>query len=55
MPVTLLLMLLAFGALVAAGLPVLLAGTSVAATIGLIGADLHLVPDRARPSAAWSC
>ena len=34
LPVTLVLMLLAFGALIAAGIPVLLAATSVAATIG---------------------
>lgn len=34
-PVTLGLMLIAFGALTAAGIPVLLAGTSVAATIGI--------------------
>ena len=43
-PVTLLLMLLAFGALVAAGLPVLLAGTSVAATIGLMAPISYLLP-----------
>ncbi|MQW76570.1 MMPL family transporter [Nocardioides sp. dk4132] len=43
-PVTLVLMLLAFGALVAAGLPVLLAGTSVAATIGVMAPISHLVP-----------
>ena len=41
---TLLLMLLAFGALIAAGIPVLLAGTSVAATIGLLAALSHLIP-----------
>jgi putative drug exporter of the RND superfamily len=35
LPLTLVLMLLAFGALIAAGIPVLLAGSSVAATIGL--------------------
>jgi RND superfamily putative drug exporter len=44
LPVTLLLMLLAFGALTAAGIPVLLAGTSVAATLGLMGVLSHLVP-----------
>ncbi|WP_121252396.1 MMPL family transporter [Nocardioides ferulae] len=44
-PVTLLLMLLAFGALIAAGLPVLLAATSVAATIGLMVPISHLVPN----------
>ena len=35
LPVTLVLMLLAFGALIAAGMPVLLAATSVTATMGL--------------------
>jgi putative drug exporter of the RND superfamily len=44
LPVTLALMLLAFGALVAAGLPVLLAASSVAATIGLMAPLSHLVP-----------
>lgn len=44
LPVTLVLMLLAFGALIAAGIPVLLAGTSVAATIGLMAPLSHLVP-----------
>jgi RND superfamily putative drug exporter len=43
LPVTLILMLLAFGALVAAGIPVLLAGTSVAATIGLSAPISHLI------------
>lgn len=44
LPITLLLMLLAFGALIAAGLPVLLAATSVAATIGLTALVSYLVP-----------
>jgi putative drug exporter of the RND superfamily len=44
LPVTLVLMLVAFGALIAAGLPVLLAFTSVAATIGLMAPLSHLVP-----------
>jgi putative drug exporter of the RND superfamily len=44
LPVTLLLMALAFGALIAAGIPVLLAGSSVAATLGLLAAVSHLVP-----------
>lgn len=44
LPITLVLMLLAFGALVAAGLPVLLAATSVAATIGISAPVSHLVP-----------
>ncbi|WP_243732002.1 MMPL family transporter [Nocardioides ochotonae] len=43
-PITLVLMLLAFGALIAAGLPVLLAGTSVAVTIGLMAPLSHLLP-----------
>jgi RND superfamily putative drug exporter len=43
-PITLLLMLLAFGALIAAGLPVLLAATSVAATVGITAPISHLVP-----------
>lgn len=44
LPITLALMLLAFGALIAAGLPVLLAATSVAATIGISAPVSHLVP-----------
>ncbi len=44
LPITLVLMLLAFGALIAAGLPVLLAATSVAATIGISAPVSHLVP-----------
>lgn len=44
LPVTLVLMLAAFGALVAAGLPVLLAVTSVAAAVGLMGPISRLVP-----------
>ncbi len=43
LPITLALMLLAFGALVAAGIPVLLAVTSVAATIGIMAPVSHLV------------
>ena len=43
LPVTLVLMLLAFGALIAAGIPVLLAATSVAATIGILAPLSHLV------------
>jgi RND superfamily putative drug exporter len=44
LPVTLLLMMLAFGALIAAGIPVLLAGTSVAATMGLMAPLSYLIP-----------
>jgi RND superfamily putative drug exporter len=44
LPITLVIMLIAFGALVAAGLPVLLAITSVIATISLYAPLSHLVP-----------
>ena len=43
LPITLILMLLAFGALIAAGIPVLLAGTSVAATVGVLAPVSHLI------------
>jgi putative drug exporter of the RND superfamily len=43
LPLTLLLMLLAFGALIAAGVPVLLAVTSVAATMGIAAPLSHLI------------
>jgi uncharacterized membrane protein YdfJ with MMPL/SSD domain len=43
LPVTLVIMLIAFGALVAAGLPVLLAFSGVLATIGLSGLASHVV------------
>jgi RND superfamily putative drug exporter len=43
LPITILLMLLAFGALVAAGVPVLLAITSVAATMGIAAPLSHLI------------
>jgi uncharacterized membrane protein YdfJ with MMPL/SSD domain len=43
LPVTLLILLVAFGALVAAGLPVLLAFSGVLATIGLSGLASHVV------------
>ncbi len=43
LPITLLLMLLAFGALIAAGVPVLLAITSVAATMGIAAPLSHLI------------
>jgi uncharacterized membrane protein YdfJ with MMPL/SSD domain len=44
LPVTLVILLVAFGALVAAGLPVLLAFSGVLATIGLAGVVSHVVP-----------
>ncbi|MET3960463.1 RND superfamily putative drug exporter [Marmoricola sp. OAE513] len=43
LPITLLLMLLAFGALIAAGIPVIIAASSVAATIGITAPLSHLV------------
>jgi uncharacterized membrane protein YdfJ with MMPL/SSD domain len=43
-PLTLTILLFAFGALVAAGIPVLLALTSVFATLGLLGPVSHVVP-----------
>jgi RND superfamily putative drug exporter len=44
LPITLLIMLLAFGAFVAAGLPVLLAISAVLSTLGLSNALSHLIP-----------
>ena len=43
-PLTLLILLLVFGALVAAGVPLLLALSAVIATIGLVALPSHLVP-----------
>ncbi|HXF00760.1 MAG TPA: MMPL family transporter [Solirubrobacterales bacterium] len=42
LPITLLILLIAFGALVAAGVPILLALTAVIATIGLMGPISHI-------------
>ena len=44
LPVTLLILLIAFGALVAAGIPLLLAITGVVATMGLVGPLSQLTP-----------
>jgi putative drug exporter of the RND superfamily len=44
LPVTFALMMLAFGALIAAGIPVLLAMSSVVATIGIYAPVSHVVP-----------
>jgi RND superfamily putative drug exporter len=44
LPLTLLILLIAFGALVAAGLPLLLGLTAVGATLGLIGPISQLLP-----------
>ncbi len=43
-PITLLILVFAFGALVAAGIPLLLALTSVAATLGLLGPVSQIAP-----------
>jgi uncharacterized membrane protein YdfJ with MMPL/SSD domain len=42
LPITLMILILAFGALVAAGIPVILAITGVAATLGLVSVVSHL-------------
>src|SRR6185436_2110892 len=44
LPATLLILLVTFGALVAAGIPLLLGVTAVLATLGLIGPVSHLLP-----------
>jgi len=44
LPITLIILVLAFGALVAAGIPLLLALTAVLATFGLIALPSHLIP-----------
>ena len=44
LPITLLILVVAFGALVAAGIPLLLALSAVGATIGIVGLISHLVP-----------
>ena len=53
LPVTLILLLLVFGALVAAGIPLLLAVTSVAAAIGVLAIVSHWLPSPATPSRWW--
>jgi uncharacterized membrane protein YdfJ with MMPL/SSD domain len=44
LPLTLLILVIVFGALVAAGIPLLLALTAVFATLGLIALPSHLIP-----------
>jgi uncharacterized membrane protein YdfJ with MMPL/SSD domain/pimeloyl-ACP methyl ester carboxylesterase len=44
LPITLIILVLAFGALVAAGIPLLLALTAVFATFGLVAIPSHVVP-----------
>jgi uncharacterized membrane protein YdfJ with MMPL/SSD domain len=44
LPITLAILIFAFGALVAAGIPVLLAITGVAATLGLVALPSHIAP-----------
>jgi uncharacterized membrane protein YdfJ with MMPL/SSD domain len=43
-PITIVVLLLVFGALVAAGIPLLLALSAVAATLGLVALPSHLIP-----------
>ena len=50
-PLTLIILVIAFGALVAAGIPLLLALTAVFATFGLVALPSHLLPlDQAAPA-----
>ncbi len=51
LPVTLVILLVAFGAIIAAGVPVLLALTSVFSAIGLYGLASHVFPDNGSASA----
>jgi RND superfamily putative drug exporter len=44
LPITLIILVIAFGTLVAAGIPLLLALTAVFATFGLVAATSHVVP-----------
>jgi uncharacterized membrane protein YdfJ with MMPL/SSD domain len=44
LPVTLVILVFAFGALVAAGIPLLLGATAVMAALGLVGPLSHLIP-----------
>ena len=44
LPITLIILVLAFGALVAAGIPLLLALSAVLATLGLVALPSHIVP-----------
>ena len=48
-PITLIILVVAFGALVAAGIPLLLALTAVFATFGLTALPSHLLPLARRP------
>ena len=52
LPITLLILLVTFGALVAAGIPLLLALTAVFATFGLIALPSHVLPMRERGAGA---
>ena len=44
LPITLIILVVAFGSLVAAGIPLLLALTAILATFGLVGLSSHLLP-----------
>src|SRR6185312_5351668 len=51
LPVTLLIMLIAFGAIIAAGVPILLALSAVGAATGLSAVVSHVIPDSGSTSA----
>ena len=53
LPITLIILLVTFGALVAAGIPLLLALTAVFATFGLVAIPSHLLPMRERRCRRW--
>ena len=55
LPITLIILILAFGALLAAFVPLMLAVTAVAAAIGLIGPISQIWPVDESISARWSC
>ena len=48
LPITLIILVVAFGALVAAGIPLLLALTAVFATFGLVALPSHVLPVASR-------
>ena len=53
LPITLIILVLAFGALVAAGIPLLLALTAVFATFGLVALPSHVLAGGDAGSARW--
>ena len=53
LPITLIILVLTFGALVAAGIPLLLALTAVFATFGLIALPSHAAAGGERGATRW--